>query len=417
MKVYFETYGCTMNQSDTEIMMGQIKKHQIVDKASDSDVVIINSCGVIAYTERKIIKNLEKYRAQGKKIIISGCLPRINPEKVEKTQPDAIITARSLEAINKAFEKIETDTPYKELKNLDIIKSNAHKMRTHYPIAIIPISEGCLGKCSYCGTRFARGKLKSYPIDSIIKETRECIKEGFKEIQITAQDTGAYGKEQGQRLPNLLKEITKIPGEYRIRIGMTNPEHITDIQEELIDAMTDEKIYKFLHLPLQSGDDKVLQDMKREYKAEDWQKIIQTFRDKIKKITISTDIIVGYPTETEESFKKTYEIIKKTKPDIINIKRYSPRPNTPASRLKDMPDRIKKERSRKLTKLHHKIREKNNKKLIGTEQKILITEKGKKGLQGRTNTYKPVTLKKGKIGEFKTVKITDAKTVYLISDT
>ncbi len=416
MKIYFETYGCTMNQGDTEIMMGLVKNHKIVNNAQDSDVIIMNTCGVIEYTERKIIKNTKKYQAQGKKVIISGCLPKINKDAIEKTRPDAIISARSLGSINNAIETVKRDRQFIQVKNNRPIKSNTAKRRTQHPIAIVPISEGCLGRCSYCGTRFARGRLRSFPISSILKETEKCVSHGFKEIQLTAQDTGAYGMDNDERLPSLLKEICKIPGDFRVRVGMMNPEHALKIQDSLIEAMQDEKIYNFLHLPLQSGDDKILQDMNREYTVKDFQRILERFRENLDKLTFSTDIIVGYPTETEEAFQKTYKIIEKTRPDVLNIKRYSKRPNTPASKLKDMPDRIKKDRSRLLTRLHQEIGEKNNGKFVGKEYRILITENGEKSMKARTDAYKQVVLEKGELGEFLTVKIKDATPSYLIAE-
>ncbi len=415
MKIYFETYGCTMNQGDTEIMMGLVKNHKIVNKAQDSDIIIMNTCGVIEYTERKIIKNTKKYQAQGKKVIISGCLPKINKDAIEKTRPNAIISARSLESINNAIETVTRNEQFIQVTNNNPIKSNTTKKRTQHPIAIVPISEGCLGRCSYCGTRFARGRLRSFPLSSIVKETEKCVMQGFKEIQLTAQDTGAYGMDNDERLPSLLKEICKISGDFRVRVGMMNPEHVLKIHDSLIEAMQDEKIYNFLHLPLQSGDDKILQDMNREYIVKDFQRIVERFRETLDQLTFSTDIIVGYPTETEEAFQKTYKILEKTRPDVLNIKRYSPRPNTPASKLKDMPDRIKKDRSRLLTRLHHEIGEKNNGKFVGKEYRILITENGEKSMKARTDAYKQVVLEKGELGEFKTVKIKDATASYLIA--
>ncbi len=416
MKVYFETYGCTMNQGDTEIMMGLVKNHKIVNNAQDSEIIIMNTCGVIEYTERKIIKNTKKYQAQGKKVIISGCLPKINPDVIEKTSPDAIISARSLGSINNAIETVKRNRQFIQVKNNNPIKSNTTKRRTQHPIAIVPISEGCLGRCSYCGTRFARGRLRSSPISSIVKETEKCVSHGFKEIQLTAQDTGAYGMDNDERLPSLLKEICKILGDFRVRVGMMNPEHVLKIQDNLIEAMQDEKIYNFLHLPLQSGDDKILQDMNREYTVKDFQRILERFRENLDQLTFSTDIIVGYPTETEEAFQKTYKIIEKTRPDVLNIKRYSKRPNTPASKLKDMPDRIKKDRSRLLTRLHQEIGEKNNGKFVGKKYRILITENGEKSMKARTDTYKQVVLEKGELGGFLTVKIKDATASYLIAE-
>lgn len=417
MKIHFETYGCTMNQGDTEIMMGLVEgKYEVVDSADNCDIAIINSCGVIEFTERKILRRIEELKGLNKKVMVAGCLPNINFKALEKSKADGIISARALDRVRDAIQKIGNDERFIDVSDRNLQKFCILKKRRAGVIAIVPISEGCLSTCSYCATRFARGRLRSFPLDSIVKEVEDAITKGFKEIQLTAQDTGMYGLDTGKRLPELLTKICEIPADFRVRVGMMNPEFAFDISGDLIDSFSDEKVYKFVHIPVQSGDNEVLEHMRRGYDVEGFVELVNTFRKGIKDITLSTDVIVGYPTEDEDSFLKTYQLVEKIKPDILNIKRFSPRPRTAASKLKDMPDRIKKERSRKLTALHKKIGLEKNKRYMNQELKVLVTELGKnQTLLGRTNSYKQVVLEDGKLGEFKKIKIRKATPSYLIS--
>jgi MiaB-like tRNA modifying enzyme len=417
MKIHFETYGCTMNQGDTEIMMGLVEgKYEVVDSADNCDIAIINSCGVMQFTERKILRRIEELKGLNKKVMVAGCLPNINFKALEKSKADGIISARALDRVSDAIQKISNDERFIDVSDRNIQKSCILKKRKAGVIAIVPISEGCLSTCSYCATRFARGRLRSSPLDSIVKEVEDAITKGFKEIQLTAQDTGMYGLDTGKRLPELLTKICEIPADFRVRVGMMNPEFAFNILDDLIDSFSDEKVYKFVHIPVQSGDNEVLEHMRRGYDVQGFVELVNTFRKGIKDITLSTDVIVGYPTENEDSFLKTYQLVEKIGPDILNIKRFSPRPRTAAGKLKDMPDRIKKERSRKLTALHKKIGLEKNKRYMNQELEVLVTELGKnQTLLGRTNSYKQVVLENGKLGEFKKIKIREATPSYLIA--
>jgi len=198
-------------------------------------------------------------------------------------------------------------------------------------ITIIPISEGCLGDCNYCSVKFARGKLKSYKIEDIIKQIKG------KKILLTSQDTGCYGLDINTNLVELLKQVVKVKGNFQVRVGMMNPEHVLPILKDLVEVYKDKKIFKFIHIPIQSGSNNVLKEMNRRYTVEDFIKIVKEFRKQIPEIHISTDIIVGYPTETEEDFKKTINLLEKLKLEVINLSRFAPRPKTAALKLKQLP--------------------------------------------------------------------------------
>lgn len=420
VKVAIETYGCTMNQADSDIMRGIIVKEFELADISEADVVVVNTCGVIEFTERKILRRIAELKSKGKKVVVAGCLPRISRKKVEEVA-DAAISPDNVHLVDLAVKAALNGGKFFEVKKSNIDKAAISPVKCRLKenaIAIVSISEGCLGRCSFCATRFARGRLKSFSLDKIVEEVEKAVKSGFREIQLTSQDTGAYGLDKGRHmLPDLLNAISEIDADFRVRVGMMNPHHAVKMLDDLVNAFSSEKIYKFIHVPVQSGDNKILEDMMRDHTVEDFVEVVSAFRKNFPDVFVSTDIIVGFPTESEESFWKSYELIREIEPDIVNITRFSPRKKTPAYRLKDMPDWIKKERSRKLTKLVEEIGLKRHKRFVGEVCRVLVTKRGKEEtLLSRTDSYRPVILKEGEIGKFYNVKIVDSSFNYLVGE-
>ncbi|MEM4456493.1 MAG: tRNA (N(6)-L-threonylcarbamoyladenosine(37)-C(2))-methylthiotransferase [Archaeoglobaceae archaeon] len=411
MKIAIETYGCTMNQSDSDIMRAFLSEHFELSNVEDAEVVVINSCGVIEFTERKIIRRIQELKSAGKKVVLAGCLSRISKEALSLA--DSAIAPDNLEKIVEAVRlAFNGGARFLEWKNVDKTCFPKFRLRENV-IAIVSISEGCMGHCNFCATKFARGKLRSFSLENIVKEVENAVKQGFKEIQITSQDTGCYGLDKGKlMLPELLEKICKIDGEFRVRVGMMNPQFAKAMLPDLLNAYESEKIYKFLHLPVQSGDNKVLENMRRGHRVEDFVEVVEEFRKRFD-IMLSTDIIVGYPTESEESFWKSYELIKSIRPDIVNITRFSRREGTLASKLKQIPGWIVKERSRKLTELCVKIGLENNRRYLGKKMEVLVTTQGRKWMLARSNEYRAV-ITSGKLGEFKKVQIGDCRHNYLL---
>jgi MiaB-like tRNA modifying enzyme len=334
---------------------------------------------------------------------------------------DGIIGPTNIFSISLIIEKVLKGEKAIDIKKKKIDKSDLclkkKKGERETCSAIISIAEGCLGSCSYCATRFARKELVSFDIQNIIKEAKSVINSGFKEIQLTSQDLSVYGMEKGkQMIPQLLKELTKIEGDFRIKLGMMNPWHALKMIDRLLKVYESDKIYKFIHIPLQSGDDELLKKMNRRYSATDFINVAQTFKKKFKDGIIATDIIVGHPLETEESFDKTLKVIKKIKPDIIHIFKFSKRRGTPDFNLKDYPDKIKKERSRILTELFENSNLEKNKKYLNKKFNVLIVEKRKGKYLARTESGRAVALDKGEIGTFAKVKIVDYRWNYLIGE-
>ena len=210
----------------------------------------------------------------------------------------------------------------------------------------------CLGDCSFCITKLAKGNLQSFPKEDIINEIKKRIEEGYKRINLTSTDNGCYGLDINTSLVSLLKNITEIPGDFKIRIGMINPNYAKLYLNDLIKIYKSDKIIKFLHIPVQSGSNKILKDMNRKYKVQDFINVVSKFRKNILGINISTDIIVGYPTESEEDFEETLNLVKKIKPEVLNISKFTSRPGTKASRLKQLKTEEIKRRSVILTNLY-----------------------------------------------------------------
>jgi threonylcarbamoyladenosine tRNA methylthiotransferase CDKAL1 len=408
-RVYMETYGCSANQAHAETMQGVLADNgfSIVKNSEKADVLLINTCIVKSQTENKIRHRLmylaEKYPR--KKMLIAGCAADVG-------------LFRNI-AKNAAFlSSLKPEDAARLLKNQT--KESKRKARRNPLVGITEIASGCLGNCAYCIVRLAKGDLKSRSPEAIVQEVENAIKEGCEEIWVTSQDCGCYGLDKKTDLAELLEKIVGIKGNFRIRIGMMNPVHIEPITDALIDIYKNPKIYKFVHIPVQSGSDRILRLMKRGYGAGDFEKIVERFRGAVGNMTLSTDIIVGFPGETEQDFCKTLEMIKRVKPDIVNLSKFGPRPGTEAAKMKQVENRIIKERSSKIARLLKEIETGKNMEWIGKECEIVITERGKKANQfmGRNESYKPVVVesKKNLMGKVLRVRISDADQTYLSAE-
>lgn len=413
MKVYLEVYGCTANKSDATIIKGCIHHDTpftFTDSLDLADLVILVTCTVIGTTEQRMIHRLRIFKKLGKKVVVTGCMASVQVEKIQAILPHAIIVPpNNVHMIVSAI-----DSSLKQIEYLE--KPHAPKFFDSL-IAPISISEGCQYNCTYCITHLARGKLQSYPENMLLQDVRTAIQQGCKEIQLTAQDTASYGRDSESSLPQLLSRLCSLQGQYRYRIGMMNPRSLKDHIRDIIKIYSYEQVYRFIHLPVQSGDDEILQLMQRGYTSEEYRRCLSQIRKNIADISLATDIIVGFPSETEEQFQHSIDLLTSIKPDIVNITRYSARPQTKAKAMKDrIPTDIVKDRSKRLTTLIQQISLARNQAYIGQEVRVLTIEKGKNStIVGRTKNYKPVVLKEEvDLGIFTEVTIVDAKETYLV---
>ncbi len=410
------TYGCAVNRSDSEIIAGILENsgYKVIfeedeKKGEKADFVIVNTCIVKHTTYNKVLARIKKeVEKKGKeKVIVAGCLPSAMPEIVEKIGCSFI----KVDNLSKILEILEREKSNDKVEKMG--KVNLPRKRINENIHIQQISSGCLGKCTFCITKFARGNLLSYDISDIANEVEKAVKSGIKEIWLTSQDNACYGFDKGTNLAELLKELTKIKGKFWIRIGMMSPGYIKLFLEDLIKVYKSKKIYKFIHVPVQSGSEKIIKRMKRPHTVRDFIDIVEAFRDAFPKISIWTDIIVGFPGETEEDFEKTKQLIERIKPDFINISRFSSHKKTEASKMFQLPSKVKKDRSREAVALMRRISRYKNKEWIDWKGEVLITEysEEKENWIGHNYAYKQIIIKGSRkqnlIGKFVKVKIID----------
>ena len=412
--VYFKTQGCSSNLRESELMMGLLDNSGfgIAKQENDSDINLVNICTVKGDTTAlREIRRLKKEFPE-KILVVAGCITESIVPKIRNIDENiSFVNTHNLGKISTVVENSINGNVLELLDKRYEQKVNLPSVRKNPIVGIVPILNGCNYFCSFCSTKLVKGKLFSYPLDAIRQEVKEHLKFGCKEIWITSNDTGAYMVEQGgkQKIVELLNQVLSIPIDFRLRLGMLNPGNTITILEGLVGVYKNKKMFKFLHIPVQSGNDEILKMMNRKYSTEDFIKVVEYFRMEIPEITISTDIIVGYPSETQTQFEDSLNLIKKIKPDVLNISRYAAREGTIASKMKQLQTNTLKERSRAMTRLYMQIAFENNKKWIGWEGKILIDEKGKDDSWiGRNYCYKPVVMRGDfEIGDEINVKIFD----------
>jgi MiaB-like tRNA modifying enzyme len=393
-RVYTEIYGCTANVADGEIALGILREAgwEVVDKPEDSDLILLVTCTVKKPTSDRMLYRIKKLKTYRKMLIVAGCMASGEGDKVKRIAPEAILVHPR--AITRILEVVETRKDLTVGDGLD--KLGKKRVLKNSVVGIVPVSEGCRwGRCGFCIVPFTRGRFVSHPLDKIMEEASRLISMGVKEIWLTSQDMGSYGLDLGRNmLPQLVNSIASLPGEFWIRIGMMNPIYLKPILRELAEAYLHPKVYKFLHLPVQSGSDKILRAMNRGYTTSTFREIIEYMKSRISELTVSTDIIVGYPGEDEEDFEETIKLIREIEPDSVNISKFFPRPHTPSEKLPQLDPRIIKERSRYITKVATEIAYKKNLKWIGWTGVALIDEIGEKGEAiARNIYYKPIVLK------------------------
>jgi len=412
-KIYFQTHGCSTNLSESEIMMGLLKKanFEIVSEPEKADILIINICTVKG--EETALREIRKLNENfsDKKLIVAGCITKVILKEARKIREDvSFISTHNIKSIVGVVEEVINNNVIEATGKDEYEKINLPKIRKNPTIGIIPILNSCANYCSYCSVKYVKGKLFSYDMQDIKVEALNCLNDGCKELWITSQDNAAYMLDNRKisKLSELLNEIVTINKEFFVRIGMMNPAHLLDILEPMIEVYKKYKVFKFLHIPVQSGNDKILELMKRNYMVNDFKKIINGFRKNIPNLTVSTDIICGFPSETEEQFNDSLNLIKEIKPDVLNISRFQARPGTEAAKMEGQIDGgITKNRSRLLTDIFTNISRMNNEKWLDWKGEILIDEKGKHDTWiGRNFAYKPVIVRGDvKLGDFVKVKV------------
>ena len=415
-KIFVEAYGCSASFADSEMISGLIINggHTLATNSSESDLNLIVTCSVKDTTANKMMHRIKSLKT--KPLIVAGCLPKAEQSNVEKFIENASLLGPN--SLGKTLDVINSTLMGKKqiaLEDSDLSKVGLPKVRLNSAVGIVEIASGCMSECTFCQTKLAKGDLTSYRLGDIVRQVQTEIKEGCREVWLTSTDNGCYGLDIGTDLPTLVNTVSEIPENFMIRVGMMNPMYMPRIKEKLIESYDNDKVFKFLHIPVQSGSNKVLNDMKRGHTSETFREIVKKVKERFENFTISTDIIVGFPSETEEDFQKTLAMLDETKPDVVNLSKYSARPGTDAAGLKQLDATEVKRRSKIIFEQINKISLKSNEKWIGWKGKVLFDENTEEGIKGRNYAYKPISVNdKVSIGQSHVVEITNATRKRLI---
>ena len=388
MKFFIKTYGCKINQYDSAVLRGHLLSQgfEETENLEDADMIFLNSCVVTHRAERDarhFLNRIRRKKKAGAKVFFTGCGANFMPEpEDEGIFSGDFSTLSKILGITRQFPVFTRTRPF------------------------VKIQEGCDFKCTYCVVPRVRGTSRSRPLAEILDEIRFHLEHGAKEIVLTGTQIGHWGREWGLKLENLISEILMIDGEFRLRISSIAPVHVSDRLIELF-RRNPHRLAPHVHISLQSGSEKVLKDMKRPYSIEKYVSIVQKIKDEIPGVAIGTDIIVGFPTETDEDFERTLRLVEDLPFAYLHVFEYSPRPGTEAFELGDIPSNVKKERVRRLLALVEEKRQSFKRENIGRKLLTLVESRKNGSFVGTTGNYLRVHIKGERIkeGEFKEVLI------------
>lgn len=394
-RIFIRTFGCAYNLGDTRRLV-EVLKHQRCTLAPDpdqADAAIVNTCIVTSATERKVLREIGALRQLP--VFVTGCMASAPGYAIPSTLRQCLIHPDEIRA---AYRRVGTIP------------------REH--VGIVQVCRGCRGSCTYCITRHARGPLVSEGRQEVLDEVMAIAEAGAAEIQLTGQDVSAWGMDSGSDLGALLAGINGIPGHFMARVGMMNPATLYPIASRVSEAYRGSRIFRFMHIPVQSGSDAVLGMMERGYTRDEVLEIVRRFREAVPDVTLHTDVICGYPGETWEDFQDTLSLLDLMQPDKVNVTRFSRRPGTPAAGKGDMPDRFKKERSRKLRSHAESIARAKNAHLLGREVEVIFTEHPRAGSSmGRTRNYTGVVVPGHyEPGTVRVVRLAEDRVYYFIGE-
>ena len=427
MKKYLiTTFGCQLNENDSEKLAGITEKlgYEKTENLQEADLVIFNTCCVRENAEERLFGKLGELREEkGTIIAIGGCMMQ-EPAMLEKIKQsynytDIVFGTHTLHKFEEDLKKvIEERKKVRDVIDIDgeVIEDLPIKRNDKFK-ASVTIMYGCNNFCAYCIVPYVRGRERSRKPEKILEEVQELSKEGYKEITLLGQNVNSYDGENGYKFANLLNDVCKIEGIERIRFISPHPKDFTDDVIETI--ANNPKIARVVHLPLQAGNSKVLKEMNRKYTKEQYLELVEKMKKRILDVVFSTDIIVGFPGETDEEFEDTLDVVKKVNYEQVYMFIYSRREGTVADRMENqIPEEIKHKRFDKLKDLYDSRVSENNEKYIGTTQKILVdgySKNDKTTLTGRTDTNKVVNFegKEELIGKMIDIKITEEHKWYL----
>lgn len=424
MKVFIRTFGCWLNKGESEVMKTLLKRagHEIVDSMENTDVVIVNTCAVRGDTEVSIFRELKRLEVERKKwgfkVVVTGCLVNVRPKSILEIVPEASLVEP--DSLEKIVEVVEDSRQQFLLRMYPRSRSVLPEFEGGVTY-VLPIQSGCLGACAFCIEGVTRGLgVKSYSPRTILEAVQRAVARGAREIYLVGQDLAAYGYDIGTNIAELLRLLLdEVKGDYRLRIGMMEPMLLSRHIDGLLQLMSDERVYRYFHIPVQSGDDRVLMAMNRKYTVAEYRNLVAKIRSSPFSSSVVTDVIVGFPGEDEEAFKNTLRLIEELEFDKVHIARYTLRPFTRGYIMNSVPEPLKKLRSRVASEVALRVAYTVNKRYVGKITQVLINGVSPKNdYVGRTLEYKPVVFKGYdlKLGETVEAKIREATPLSLIGE-
>ena len=397
--VHVKTFGCSHNVSDSEFMAGQLGAYgyELSDDPDAADVWVVNTCTVKNPSQSAMNTTIAKAKGAGKRLVVAGCVPQ-GDKNARELEGLSVLGVTQIDRIVEVVERTLEGHAVRLLEKKALPSLDLPKVRRNRHVEILPLSTGCLGACTYCKTKHARGELGSYAPEALAARVATAVAEGVTEIWLSSEDTGAYGIDLGTDVTRLFRDLVKeLPedGSCMLRLGMTNPPYILAHLPAVAEAMKHPSVYAFLHVPVQAGSDSVLDAMRREYTVEEFETVCDYLLANVPDITIATDIICGFPGETEEDWNATMSLCRKYDFREVHISQFYPRPGTPAARMKRVDTKEVKRRSRELTAYVESYSPHAH--LLNTTQRVWVTDVAKDGvsLVGHTKSYEQVLLRPG----------------------
>ncbi|MDS0222064.1 tRNA (N(6)-L-threonylcarbamoyladenosine(37)-C(2))-methylthiotransferase [Haloarcula sp. S1AR25-5A] len=416
-RYHIETYGCTSNRGETQQIEQALREggHHSADGPESADVAILNTCTVLEKTERNMLARAKELDAETPAdLVVTGCMALAQGEEFQDADIDAEVLHWD-------------DVPQYVLNGECPTITPDTETVLNGVVGILPIARGCMSDCSYCITKQATGKIESPSVEVNVEKARALVHAGAKEIRITGQDTGVYGWDTNQgtsRLPELLDRIcSDIDGDFRIRVGMANPKGLHGVREELARVFAEhDELYNFIHAPVQSGSDDVLADMRRQHAVSEYLEVVETLDEHLDYWTLSTDFIVGFPTEEPADHEQSMALLRETRPEKINVTRFSKRPGTDAADMKGLGGQTKKDRSKEMSEAKMELMAEAYEEMIGRTSSVLLVEDGTdESLVGYDEAYRQVVIADAEdrgleIGDTVDVEITSHNTVYAFGE-
>ncbi len=443
MRVYVEAYGCAQNMGEAEELrdVALAEGHELTTGPEGADLGILVTCAVIGSTEERMV---ERWRALTRSVphtIVTGCMVPLRqgrltdgsggathllPLRAQHELPGLLRTLeRSRPGTGEGRSGAQVRRPPVDPMSMEPLPmlGGPSPVRTTVHRELV-LAQGCTSHCSYCFSRLARGPLCSTPLEELRERAQAALRSGVVELRLSSLDTSCWGSERppgGPRLPELVRELSGLPSDhdYRLRVGMMSPQSLEAIAPAYLSALARlPRLFRFLHLPVQSGSDRVLEGMRRGYSVGSFRRLVDTARELVPDLTLSTDVIVGFPVEEREDHEATLRLLEEVQPEVLNVTRFSPRPMTPAARLRPLLTRTVKERSREITALRLRVARARMERWVGRELPAVVTEHGPEGTSvGRLPNYLPLVLPERRpLGSWTRVAIHGARSTYLLGE-